>query len=173
MTKGTDTNKYLATSDKTDPTTNVTTLVIAAVERLDDLRDAECIRINERFNSFEKHSEELRIAEAKRLDAIRATDVGAVQVANERSVQQASILANQVSASAEMLRTLVATTATAQAAQLNQLTSQMIDRISSLEKAQYEQRGNSGGMRDMYGWIAAGIMMLVNIASIAYMIFKK
>jgi hypothetical protein len=165
--------KFLATSDKTDPTTNVTTLVIAAVERLDDLRIAEGIRVDQRISLNEKHAEELRAAEAKRLDAIRATDVGAVSVANERSVQQASILANQVSASAEMLRTLVATTATAQAAQLNQLTSQMIDRISSLEKAQYEQRGNSGGMRDMYGWVVAAILMLVNIASFVYMVLKK
>lgn len=149
-----------------DPTANVLQLVEAAVarindlretdrkydsdvhviesRRLDDLRAAESRRINEIMELRELYGRELREAEAKRIDAIRAVDVNAVAVASERASDQATVLASQVSQSADALRTLVATTAATMAAQQDTLTRQFNDRIAQIEKSQYESKGKSG-----------------------------
>lgn len=156
-----------------DPTTNVLALVYAATARLDDLRAAETLRVNELLKLRETHAMELRFAEASRLDAIRVVDVNAVSVATEKATQQAAILANQVAVSAETLRALVATTAAAQATQLTALTQQLTDRISLLEKSQYEHKGSGTGMRDMYGWIFGVVMGLVSTVGVLYTIFHK
>jgi phosphoglycerate dehydrogenase-like enzyme len=125
----------------TDPTYNVLQLVEAATKRADDLRDAESKRVNEIMQLRAEYTEKLANAESKRIDAIRAVDVGAVAIASERAAQQAIVLANQVSASAETLRNLVSTTAAQVAQQLQQVSSQLIDRIALLEKSQYETKG--------------------------------
>lgn len=117
-------------SQFSDPTSNVLMLVEAAVKRLDDLRIAEATRINEVMTLHQTYGEKLTQAEAKRIDAIRAVDVAAVATASERANQQATVLANQVTVSAETLRTLVATTADGVA-----------KRIAALEQAQYENVG--------------------------------
>lgn len=155
-----------------DPTENVRELLTLYMERSDSLRGAEQKRIDQLMTLQGAHSAELRDAEAKRIDAIRAVDVNAVSVANEKATAQAVVLANQVALSAETLRALVASTASTQATQLNQLNSQLIDRIALLEKSQYEIRGTGSGMRDMYAWIFAGVMSLVTIGSLIYSIYK-
>lgn len=160
-------------SSRNDPTENVRELLSLYMERADRLREAEQIRINEQMLLRASHDAQLREAEAKRIDAIRAVDVNAVSVANERATAQAAVLANQVALSAETLRALVASTASTQATQLNQLTAQLIDRISLLEKSQYERKGTGTGMRDMYGWIFAGAMGLITITALLYNIFRK
>src|SRR6185436_3061034 len=100
-------------SQYTDPTYNVLQTVNAAVQRLNDLAEAEkernreVMRLNEKVLDLHiSYGEKLSLAESKRIDAIRAVDVAAVAIASERQVQQASVLANQVSASAETLRNL-------------------------------------------------------------------
>lgn len=143
------------TNGRADPTANVQNIVSEVVKRIDDLREAETRRLDQRFESGEAHTKELmqlraehandlREAEAKRIDAIRVVDINAVAVANEKATAQATVLANQVSTSAETLRTLVATTATTTATQLDQLTKQLTDRIALLEKALYEGKGKEG-----------------------------
>lgn len=138
-----------------DPTKNVLQLVEAAVTRLNDLResdskwlhqlqDAEARRIDEQLTLRADFADKLTLAESKRIDAIRAVDVSAVAVASERATQQASVLANQVVTSADALRSLVASTATAMAAQTQTLTTQFTDRLALLEKVQYENKGKSG-----------------------------
>ena len=125
-------------------------------------------RIDEQAELRAGFQVQLNVAEAKRIDAIRAVDVNAVSVANERATAQAAVLANQVAASAETLRSLVAATAATQAQQLGQLTAQLTDRLTALEKAQYENKGSGTGMRDMYGWIFGGIMALMSIAGVVF-----
>ena len=142
-----------------DPTKNVMELVKETSARLDDLRDAETRRVNERIDDGMEHmaqlmsqsksyEELLRVAEAKRIDANRAGDINAVGVANERTIAQATVLANQVAASAEALRVLVATTAATTSAttaaslatlakQIEQQSTLFTDRLSALEKNQY------------------------------------
>src|SRR5512140_1485982 len=96
-----------------DPTANVLALVEAAVKRLDDLRDAESRRLDEQAQLRADYSDKLAVAEAKRIDAIRAVDVNAVAIANERAAAQATVLANQLLQTSEALRGLVGTTSTA------------------------------------------------------------
>lgn len=175
----------------TDPTYNVLQLVNAAVQRLNDISELT-EKKNEKIDTLNDkimdlhvmYGEKLSIAESKRIDAIRAVDVGAVAIASERAVAQATVLANQVSQSAETLRTLVATTASSAAQQFQQVTSQLMDRISQLEKSQYEKTGLSGvapevlsrlgaletnknqgagktlGMNAIIGWIVAAVAVI-------------
>lgn len=142
-----------------DPTQNVRELVAVALRNLAELRVADnALNTNARITlaaSLEDekrhirevidlqmtHARELAVAEAKRIDAIRAVDVGAVATAAERASQQATVLANQVATSAETLRALVATTANQVATALQNTSQQLTDRISLLEKSQYEIRG--------------------------------
>lgn len=147
---------------------------MAEVKRIDDLIAAAVMRMTEKIDSVAlrldsmsalraSHIEQLALAEAKRIDAIRAVDVNAVSIANERATQQAVVLANQVAASADALRTLVSTTANTVATQLQQLQTQLSDRISALERSQYTTSGSSGGMRDMWGWVFAAVGVIVSI----------
>jgi len=145
-----------------DPTENVLDLVHASTKRHDDLRAADSDRLNTIFELLKRlseaesrrvdeqaklraeYSQQLVDAEAKRIDAIRAVDVNAVSVASERATAQATVLATQVQASAETLRSLVATAATSQATQLTQIITPITDRLALLEKSQYEGKGKEG-----------------------------
>jgi hypothetical protein len=127
-----------------DPTANVLLLVDAAVKRQDDLRAAEGRRIDDLMALRAEHAIQLSTAEAKRIDAIRVVDVNAVAVASERATQQASVLATQVTASADALRALVAQTAQTMAAASEKFSSQLTERLSLIERAQYEGKGRQG-----------------------------
>ena len=156
-----------------------------------ELRDAEIKRIDNEAKLRSEYSEKLSNAEAKRLDAIRVVDVNAVAVASQRASDQASVLATQVSQSAEALRTLVATTAATVAASQQQLANTLSARITTLEQAGYQQAGSAKfqdpqlaslvaevkalsarqadvagvgqGRGDVIGWIVAGILLLIAI----------
>jgi hypothetical protein len=136
-----------------DPTANVLALVESAIKRIDDVQRSELKRIEEQISMHTVYTQQLAQAEAKRIDAIRAVDVGAVAIANERAAAQATVLANQVVVSAETLRSLVATTATTMATQLQASQSQLMERISLLERSQYENKGRSG--------ISAPLLMMI------------
>jgi hypothetical protein len=127
-----------------DPTKNVLELVAESSRRTDDLRISESHRIDDIMRLHVEFSEKLSLAESKRIDALRAVDVSAVALANERAITQASVLANQVASSADALRALVSQTATVMAQQTQNLTTQFTDRLLSLEKSQYENKGKSG-----------------------------
>jgi hypothetical protein len=142
-----------------DPTQNVMALVAGQVKRQDDLATAneklaelrerrqddlrtvaeQCAR--EMSEARAQFDEALRNKETQRIDAIRAVDVQAVQRAAEVSAVQATTLATQVQASAETLRTQVATTATAQTTALAAALEPIQKDISELRKTQYEQQG--------------------------------
>jgi hypothetical protein len=115
-----------------------------ARQSITDLHTANTmhVRITEELRA--EYQEKLAIAEAKRIDAIRSVDVAAVAVASERATQQASVLANQVAASADALRALVATTATTFAQQQQSLQTQITERLALLERSQYESKGKAG-----------------------------
>lgn len=192
-----------------DPTENVISLVEAANRRTDDLRDAsnklnevqyshlkeivtlESTHIKEIVTLRAGYDEKLAKAESERINAIRAVDVGAVAITSERSAQQAAVLANQVSASAETQRNLVNQTAQNIAEQQRQSNEQFNARISAVERAQYEgqgkgsiqdpqmaalieqmtkltqannkSEGRGGGMKDFIGWIIAAIAIAFTI----------
>jgi hypothetical protein len=155
-----------------DPSLNVKELTDAATKRQDDLRTLETkrqddLRIAEdklsalRFEHMQEtiaasslklsdeaklraeFADRLNVAEAKRIDAIRAVDVGAVAINSQRTAEATAALATQTSSSAEVLRNQVATSAealralvasTAAAAQIaqQQLVTGLTSRIDSL-----------------------------------------
>ena len=95
------------------------------------LRDAELRRIDAELKLRAEFNEKLQIAEAHRIDAIRAVDVNAVTVASQRASDQALalqkkgddsalVLSAQVTKSADDVRTLVKTTADEQSRNLQQ-----------------------------------------------------
>jgi hypothetical protein len=137
-------NSHTSKIPLVDPTTHVLSLVAAETKREDDLRAAESRRIDEIMTIHSIYAEKLSVAEAKRIDAIRAVDVGAVAIASERASQQAAVLATQVAQSAETLRTLVSATAAQVASNLQTMSGQLSERISALEKSQYEKTGLGG-----------------------------
>lgn len=128
---------------KLDPTVNAKEAMSAAVHRLDDLRlaeaqridqlrEAETRRVNERMELQSQFERLLEEAETKRLDAIRAVDVNAARVADERATAAASVLAINFTA-----------------------------RLDTLENSRSKSEGSGSGMRDMYGWIVVGLGLLL------------
>lgn len=124
-----------------DPTANVIALVEAAIRRLDDLRTNDAEHQREIAYLRAEYDDKLRDAESKRIDAIRAVDVGAVNRAAEVSATQATTLAAQVATSAETLRTQVAAAATATATALAAALEPLNIAIADLRRAQYEAQG--------------------------------
>ena len=119
----------------------IDSLRLAAQDKIVTLLQSELKRVDDMASMRAQYQEMLSIAEAKRIDAIRSVDVNAVGVASERATQQAQVLANQVAASADALRALVATTATTFAQQQQSLQTQITERLALLERSQYESKG--------------------------------
>lgn len=157
-----DNETYMGAGSREDPTLNVRELLEDAITSLKELFQAEIRRVDERHNLLMLQMRELSTAEAKRIDAIRDVDATAVRLANDKAVEQATVLANQVATSAETLRALVATTAATVAANMqqqgmqlaarieesaknqNQRDEAILARIGVLEKAHNESQGRSG-----------------------------
>lgn len=124
-----------------DPTKNVLDLVAAETKRQDDLREMDSTHMREILALRSEFYSELRHAEANRIDAIRAVDVGNVQRAAETQAAQAATIATQVAASAEALRNQVQAAATAAAAALSAALDPIQKDIADLRRAQYEAQG--------------------------------
>lgn len=114
----------------TDPTKNVESLVEAAMQRQDDLREMESGHVRELMALRGLHYQELRKAEADRIDAIQTRSDLTVQRAAEVQATQASTLAAQVTATADAFRALMA-------AELAPVKAS----IEDLRRAQYEAQG--------------------------------
>lgn len=157
-----------------DPTKNVLDLVSAAIKRQDDLRESD----NKIADLRDEHAKELRLAEAARIDAIRAVDVSAVKSAAEVQAAQANTLATQVATSAETLRTQVAATATAAETKLAAALEPIQKDIADLRRVQYEGVGSktqvvearaseaNTGMWIGIGIAIAGILISISIAAL-------
>lgn len=138
-----------------DPTANVLQLVEAAIQRQDDLRNQEAAHLREIMElradmaTLEAtHNDKLRLAEAERINAIRAVDVSAVAAAAQVSATQATTLAAQVATSAETLRNQVAAAATASTVALGAALDPIQKDIADLRRAQYEAQGQRGQVAD-------------------------
>ena len=139
---------------KEDPSANVILLVGNATKYLEDLhkqsQDFLCQKMQ---------------AESKRIDANRENDTEAVKVANERAIKQAEVLANQMAENAEALRASMAKTAETLATQLQQVTTSLDNRLKIVEEKQYGLAGASKGSRDMWGWVSAGLMLILAVVA--------
>lgn len=146
-----------------DPTTNVTALVAAGLQRQDDLRKQATRHIHELLDLRAEYEEKLRRAESKRIDAIRAVDVAAVAQAAMVSATQATTLASQVAASAETLRTTVAASAVAAANALSAALAPIQTSIDALRAAQYQQQGQAAQKvegRDTGHWLTTTLVAI-------------
>jgi hypothetical protein len=149
-----------------DPTANVIANLDAAVQRQDDLRNLESKHVREIMALRASYEGKLSEAESKRIDAIRAVDVGAVSRAAEVATATAQTLATQVAVSAETLRAQVSSVATASASALTTALEPLQKDITDLRRAQYEAQGQktqvvesqaaTGGSRQWIGLIIAG-----------------
>lgn len=144
----------MAAATDVDPTTNVLQLVEAATKRQDDLRLAEAAHIREVIKLRAEYDAMLRDAESKRIDAIRAVDVGAVNRAAEVATAVAQTLAAQVATSAETLRNQVTAASTAQTIALAAALEPIQKDIGELRKTQYEQAGQKVGGSEAKGLAA-------------------
>jgi len=150
------------TKETSDPTQNTLKLIDVTVNGLTDWFKAEVRRVDDRFVMFSDYMKEMRVAESKRLDAIREVDATAVRVAADRALDTQSTLATQVSNFNEQQRALVNTTADVVAKNLQQVTKQINDNaqeqirqqqlkddaflasLGLIQKTQNESQGRSG-----------------------------
>lgn len=131
-------------TDNKDPSANVLLLVGNATSYLEKL-----IRINrEVLTDLVKLQVEVsqreRLVESNRVNANRADDRRAVELAAEKASKQAEVLANQLLENAENVRVIMEKTANVIASQLKDLTEQLTKRLTALENAQFEKQGVSG-----------------------------
>lgn len=155
-----------------DPTENVTALVAAGLRRQDDLRIQDMAHMRELLLLRSEYDERLRIAESKRIDAIRAVDVAAVAQAAQVSATQATTLASQVAGSAETLRTTVAASAVAAANALSAALSPIQTSIDALRQAQFQAQGQATQKtegRDTNQWVTTTLIAIA--AAIASYVF--
>ena len=149
-------------SEQSDPSQNTLKLVDVTVNGLTDWFKAEVRRVDDRFVMFSDYMKEMRVAESKRLDAVRDVDATAVRVAADRALDTAATLATQVANYNDTNRALVNTTADVLAKNLQQVQKQISDNaqeaqrqqqlkddaflvsIQALQKAQNETQGRSG-----------------------------
>lgn len=174
-----------------DPSENVKALNDAANKRQDDLRGLQASIEALRYAQLQEimalrsdYETQLRVAEAKRIDAIRLVDTTAVAVQNERAVATATTLAKtvqdsaqvlsvQVTKSADDLRTLVATTAAESSRSLQQQFAAITTRLSALESNSVNTSGVGAGRSDVVGWAVGGIMMLIALGTLGLNMTRK
>lgn len=97
--------------------------------------------------------------EAKRIDALTS----AVALVSEKNIAQTTVLTNEVTASAEALRSLIASTNIAVTQQLAEISTQLTIRIALLEKKQYENEGRS--------LISVPLMMMISAITGGVVVF--
>jgi len=151
-----------------DPTANVTSQLASAVQRLDDLREVtstfeEKLRITtEKFQDKLDAKEAERLdanarAEANRLDALGAAAGANVALALDRAATAALALQNQVTTSAEVLRSSAAATKDAQdkaIAAMQLILAQSNSGVVATEKAQARGVVTQGQL------VGAGVLFL-------------
>jgi hypothetical protein len=184
----------VAAQEKTlpiDPTENVKALQAFGDKRQDDLRALQATVDTLRYTQLQEimalradYETQLRVAEAKRIDAIRLVDTTAVAVQNERAVATATTLAKtvqdsaqvlsvQVTKSADDLRTLVATTAAESSRSLQQQFAAITTRLSALEQGSVNTSGVGAGRSDVVGWAVGGLMLLIALGTLGLNAVRK
>lgn len=153
-----------------DPTLNVIANLETAVKRLDDLREADnkfqdssIDHVKELATLRAEYEDKLRLAESRRIDAIRAVDVAAVASSARDAAVVAATLATQVTTSADTLRNQVELTKTAAAGALATALEPIQKDIAELRKVQYEQAGQKAGAVETVDSRRAGVGLTTNI----------
>ncbi len=172
-----------------DPTANVIQLVINAVNRLDDLRKSDTKRLEDLQVSELRHiseimklraeyQEKLAVAESKRIDAIRAVDVGAVAIASERASRQADVLATQISQSTEQLIERVAAlekssyVGSGKQAVADPMMVELLAEVRRLRRSRDTDTGQQEGKTAMWSYVTAAIGIIFGVSGIVIAIIS-
>jgi hypothetical protein len=149
-----------------DPTANVIALVQANKESADVLREmhdrlirAEINVVRETVKWIEKlsdvhqrHDRDIHKAEQEKLAALRASDEAARITEANRSLEATKVVERTLSLTAE--------------AQARRYEADMVEnnkRIAALEKASYEGAGKGTGAKALWGYLAAGVALMVTL----------
>lgn len=101
-------------------------------------------RLDDALASHIVYSKELADAEKNRIDSNREVDGKAVLIATDRASDAAGVLAKNVTDAAEAMRKTASEIAATLAAQLQQFTTQFMERLLAIEKWQSKNEGRSG-----------------------------
>jgi hypothetical protein len=158
-------------------------------EYQDKLLQLEINHIHERLRDHEKYTSELSKSQAERFDVVRSIDTAALTASSEKAAAQALALAKQLDTSNETLRNLVSNSSASLSKTLEQISTQLADRLLIVERAQYEMKGKAQftdpnitrieslekammskagegkGRQDMWGYVVGAIGFLMAIAS--------
>ncbi len=157
-----------------DPTANVLQLVAAAMQRQDDLRNAESGYRNALSDVRDKLGREIReaerngqrdlaLAESRRIDALIEAQDQRVTLASSKAELTAVALAERVDASARALAASVEASAKALAATVETTTARLSERIVPLEQFRYEFAGSRDQLsegRKQNQWVIGLVMSL-------------
>jgi hypothetical protein len=160
-----------------DPTDNVLREVAAANKRQDDLRDMQGRHDKEVREIVERYEEKLRVKESARIDANRSQDQDNARRAAETALAAVQALATQVPITADTVR--AASTASLTPIQ---------ERLTQIERIQYEQAGQKQQVSDTQvdrragtsqTWVIVGVLgavvfgalgTLISVGSLVYLI---
>ncbi len=120
-----------------DPTKNVLGLVRAAVERLDDLREAAAETLTAELDGLRREVAN----QVKFNEATRDYDLLAQRTADERHQASVLQLSGSIESTAETLRRTVSETASNLATQHNNTFERLAARLAEVEKNQYQDQG--------------------------------
>lgn len=151
--------------NRQDPSANVLLLVGNVKEYLEEMHKQTREFLEQKLEIYIEASRRERKTETDRIDACRRDDTEAVKVASNMAIKQAELLAKQMAENAEALRLGMAKTAETLATQLQQVTKALDDRLKVVEEKQYSLAGASKGSRDMWGWVSAGILLLIAVVN--------
>ena len=168
-----------------DPTANVLSLVAAAIQRQDDLRDIELNRADDMRDLTEKFQEkistlrehyqrELATAESKRVDAVFLAETRRVDAVIASMKADVALASEKSSATAAALATSVASAAVSTVAQINEVRNSHDNRLAVLEKNQYSQGGAKtqqveGQMGNRW---AIGVAVTIGLFVLAFMLAR-
>lgn len=127
--------------DPIDPTKNVLDLVKQSVRRLDDLRAMEATHTREIIKMNREHDNDLRVAEAKRIDAIRSVDQGTTAATAQVQAIAATTLAGQVASTKDAAQAATAAAALASGVALKAETDPLRKDIGDLRQSQWTIAG--------------------------------
>lgn len=150
-------------ADKRDPSANVLLLVGNVKEYLEAQQKLTRDFLEQKLQNAIETSQRERKTETDRVDSCRKDDIEAVRVAYQMQIEQSKVLANQLAENAEALRTGMAKTAETLATQLKQVTESLDGRLKIVEEKQYSLAGTAKGRGDMYGWISAGVILIIAV----------
>lgn len=148
-----------------DPTRNVLQLVEAAVKRLDDIQMLQMHGLNAKLDAHIEYERQLSKAEKGRIDAIREMDSKAIEVASAQARESAGMLAKQLTTSIGGLREFIETVQASSLSQRNLLVEQLSERISALEKNQYQVQGKNEISKTVLAFVSALAGSIITIAA--------